>query len=148
MKSGGVRWIINSPGVAGEIVGDEAIVINLEKGIYYSLRGVAADFWKASCGGARSEDALDFLAARYDADRATLEQAWEAFVAELRAEELVRSATAEDAPEPLEAAGPGAGPQVFERPRIEKFEDMRDMLLLDPIHEVSGQGWPNLPAEA
>jgi hypothetical protein len=32
----------------------------------------------------------------------------------------------------------------FEQPVLEKFTDMEDLLLLDPIHEVNLQsGWPN-----
>ena len=34
-------------------------------------------------------------------------------------------------------------PMAFEKPVIEKFSDMQEMLLLDPIHEVSEMGWPN-----
>ncbi|MBN2286366.1 MAG: hypothetical protein JXI43_07950, partial [Tissierellales bacterium] len=31
----------------------------------------------------------------------------------------------------------------FKKPVIDKFEDMQEMLLLDPIHEVNDQGWPH-----
>ena len=33
----------------------------------------------------------------------------------------------------------------FDIPAYQKFDDMQEMLLLDPIHEVSEAGWPNLP---
>jgi hypothetical protein len=33
----------------------------------------------------------------------------------------------------------------FEKPILEKFTDMEDLLLLDPIHEVDvDAGWPNV----
>ena len=35
----------------------------------------------------------------------------------------------------------------FEFPIIEKFTDMQELLLLDPIHEVDEKGWPHQAAE-
>jgi hypothetical protein len=36
----------------------------------------------------------------------------------------------------------------FERPVLQKYSDMQDLLLLDPIHEVDETGWPHaLPPE-
>jgi hypothetical protein len=32
----------------------------------------------------------------------------------------------------------------FEPPILEKYVDMQDLLLLDPIHEVDERGWPNV----
>ena len=32
---------------------------------------------------------------------------------------------------------------TFEHPTIEKYDDMQELLLLDPIHEVDEDGWPN-----
>jgi hypothetical protein len=35
----------------------------------------------------------------------------------------------------------------FEKPGLQKYSDMQDLLLLDPIHEVDEMGWPHaLPA--
>ena len=33
----------------------------------------------------------------------------------------------------------------FTNPVLEKFTDMAELLLLDPIHEVDDSGWPNKP---
>ena len=30
----------------------------------------------------------------------------------------------------------------FEPPRLERYTDMKDYFLLDPIHEVDSAGWP------
>ena len=35
--------------------------------------------------------------------------------------------------------------QHFQSPEIQKFTDMEDLLLIDPIHEVDEEaGWPNI----
>ena len=31
---------------------------------------------------------------------------------------------------------------AFEPPRLERYTDMKDYFLLDPIHEVDTAGWP------
>jgi hypothetical protein len=38
---------------------------------------------------------------------------------------------------------PGPEKPRFEPPILRTFEDMQDLLLLDPIHEVDEMGWPN-----
>ena len=36
------------------------------------------------------------------------------------------------------------GPLIpYEKPKIETFSDMKDLLLLDPIHDVDETGWPS-----
>lgn len=31
---------------------------------------------------------------------------------------------------------------TYTRPEFEKFDDMADQLLLDPIHQIDERGWP------
>jgi len=38
---------------------------------------------------------------------------------------------------------PPAGRPPFVKPILQKYTDMADLLLLDPIHEVGEQGWPH-----
>jgi hypothetical protein len=35
----------------------------------------------------------------------------------------------------------------FEAPRLDRYDDMRDLLLADPIHDADTAGWPNLSAK-
>ena len=32
-------------------------------------------------------------------------------------------------------------------PTLQKYSDMQDLLLIDPVHEVDETGWPNRPAD-
>jgi hypothetical protein len=36
-----------------------------------------------------------------------------------------------------------ASGKIFSVPLLQKYTDMEEMLLLDPIHEVDEQGWPS-----
>ena len=41
----------------------------------------------------------------------------------------------------------GAGPANFEEPLVEAFEDLQELIAIDPVHEVDPlQGWPRRPA--
>jgi hypothetical protein len=34
-------------------------------------------------------------------------------------------------------------PAEYARPALSKFEDVAEMLLMDPVHDVGPAGWPN-----
>jgi hypothetical protein len=42
----------------------------------------------------------------------------------------------------LQGAAPEARAVAFVPPSLAKFQDMQDLLLLDPIHETDEPGWP------
>jgi len=35
----------------------------------------------------------------------------------------------------------------YKAPELDTYEDMQDLILLDPIHEVDESGWPNVADE-
>ena len=68
----------------------------------------------------------------------------ESFLLELEREQLIArangaqpAAAAADPPEPAAAKAP------FEAPRLERYTDMQDIILLDPVHQVDAAGWPH-----
>ena len=132
---------INAPHVIGEVIDDEAIIVNLESGAYYSLRNAGAEAWRLLAGSASMGQVAERIALLFEADPATIEDAVGRLFADLQAEQLIVSAdAATEAPALPDVSGPR---RAFEAPTLEKFTDMADLLLLDPIHEVSPRGWPN-----
>ena len=141
---------VNAPQVIHEAIDGEVIVINLGTGTYYSLKGSAAEIWQLiqEPGGASDGEVADALAARYEAARPTLEDWLERFLAELTEEGLVSRAEAADARggtgavDSASANGQPVGKPILTPPLLEKFTDMQDLVLLDPVHEVDETGWP------
>jgi hypothetical protein len=118
----------NRPAVLDEAFDGEAVLVNLETGRYYALDRTATRWWMALEAG-MSFEAL--VAALPDAGVAELV----AFVVGLDAEQLVR----------LEGELPSSGLAAADAiPRWQVFDDMEDLLRLDPIHdiELDGSGWP------
>jgi hypothetical protein len=84
------------------------------------------------------------MAGRYGVEAPTAQNAVDRFVSELSNEGIIV---------PLETDGPNGHPPAapefatppgaFGPPRLQKFTDMQELLLLDPIHEVDEAGWPH-----
>jgi hypothetical protein len=147
----GAHLKVSAPHVIHEAIEGEVIVINLATGTYYSLRGSAAEAWELikRPEGVRAGQLVSELAARFDAPPSDVRSSFEPFLAELTTEGLV--VWANGAPprgdDPVEVAGGGVsdGKLAFELPRLEKFTDMQELVLLDPVHEVDQVGWPARP---
>jgi Coenzyme PQQ synthesis protein D (PqqD) len=134
-----MRFRANSPFVISETIQGETIIIHLNTGTYYSLQGSGAEVWESIAGAATAPEIAADLAARYAVSAAEAETTVAALMDDLRNEELI---VASDATErdtiPAAAAAGGA----FVAPSLSKFTDMQDLVLLDPVHEVSETGWP------
>ena len=142
MSEGGLR--VNSPHVIHETIDGEVIVINLASGNYYSVKGAGADVWDVieSSPGADQNTIAAAVAARFG--RASDDVALEIgdFLDALRREELVAATGNGAAASMSPPNGAGNGSKPFEPPLLEKYTDMQDLVLLDPVHEVGSTGWP------
>jgi hypothetical protein len=132
--------ITQSPNVAARSFGDEIIVANFITGVYYSLLGSAAQVWDGLMAGQSLPEVSRAVATVGDLDPAEFEQAAAKLVEDLAAENLIEPAT--DAPVTDWTALPPAG-EAFALPVLERFTDMQDLLLLDPVHDVEEMGWPH-----
>ena len=135
----------NSPGVIGEVLDGEAIIVNLDTGAYFSLDGAGALVWQAAQAGVTLADAISLAAARYEGDLQQVAVDITALFQELLSEGLV--VTAEPSEGTVSARLPvpslvGNETTLFSKPVLQKYTDMADLLLLDPIHEVGDEGWP------
>lgn len=119
--------------------------MNLDTGVYYSLVGVGADIWSSLERGGSVSETVERALGRYDAPRPVVEHAVSRFVDELAREELIVAAGSDEAGrvQPVTAEnGNRAASEAFAEPVLNKYTDMQELLLLDPIHEVDEEGWP------
>jgi hypothetical protein len=135
------RFELNAPAVIAETIDGEVMVMNLQAGIYYSVTAEGALIWSALVAGVP----VDILQAGVvrgtgaPADAVAADLA--AFVQRLLDESLLR-------PLSTTTGRPDATPP-FDQPRklyrgfgFERYDDMRAMLVIDPVHEVGEFGWP------
>lgn len=148
----------NAPDVIFEDFGDETILINLQTGHYYSLDPSAMALWDLLSQGVATHEVVEHVEARHPDDDGTIARSIDELVTLLVTEQLLRPATR---PRPLSevvrspSAAPDGAPAggaetgtAFVPPVLAKYDDMAEMLLLDPIHDVADQGWPEVEARS
>jgi len=124
--------------VAHEIIDGEVVVIHFETGSYYSLTGISAQLWQWLASRATRAQMLDALGP-LTADQV---RSVDDFI-----DSLVKEGIIEEAPgEPAAPLAKYGGP--FEEPKFAKYNDMTNLLLSDPIHDVDETGWPNMDPNA
>ena len=134
-----LRFRINSPRVIYETIDGETVIIDFEVGNYYSLRASGADVWECIRQGASANGILAALQMRYEGSEKEIREAFDDFLNHLEQEELI--VQADDAGTDIKLPKPEMK-IPFQKPLLEKFTDMQELLLLDPIHEVDETGWP------
>jgi hypothetical protein len=118
---------IRAPQIVHESVDGEVVAIDFGSGAYFSLRGPAEVVWSALCGD--ESRPLDAVVGDGDPEHVA------AFL-----DQLVDLGLLERTGDPT-GNGHGTGDLV-----VEHFTDMEDLILLDPVHDVSDAGWPNASA--
>ncbi len=147
-----LRYKINAPHIVHEIFEDhEAAIINLKSGNYYSLDPVGASVWARIESGLTIDEIVDELLTLYDGDRAEVGREIGRFVEALQVEQLI-VAGSDTSAQPKGQRGKigsngNGGKIAFTPPILERYNDMQELLLLDPIHEVDETGWPNRKQE-
>ena len=138
------RLRVNVPAVVHQTIDSETVIINLERGIYYSMDRVGVDVWAGIDAGMDLEGVLALVSRRWTGDPDRMRDSVRGLIEQLKTEVLI----VEDGQEggPGDAAGiggpPEAAPGPFEPPVLRKYTDLHDLLLLDPIHQVDEAGWP------
>jgi hypothetical protein len=128
------------PECAAEVLDEEVVALNVESGIYFSMRGLAAALWQDLAAGHPVQMLAD-CAREHGAGAEAVTD----FAAELTRYGLMRAGTAQPTggPSSRELLRSGTHEIVFE-----VFEDMQDLILSDPIHDVDeSMGWPHRAAE-
>ena len=128
--------IENTQQVVSDMIDGEMMLLNMEAGNYYSLTGVGAPLWEHLRSGIEQSELLKALAAAFPQEQVeSLETDLQNFLNSLREESLILEG---------EAGTPATPtfPQDYKAPGLDKYTDLQDLLLIDPIHEADESGWP------
>lgn len=134
-------YVLNNEIVA-ETFDDETVLIDVDRGIYFSMQGCAATIWHAfdvprTPDAACSELATDLP----EAERAMVAQ----LVRDLAEQKLIIAAEGLPA-NPAKPLVPFTAAS-FAVPVLGVFTDLADLIGIDPVHEVDeSAGWPVRPA--
>ena len=128
MVIGAEQYEAATPDVVAEALEGELIVINLDTGVYFQGDRAATTAWEAVISGV----SLDQISGRTQPELTS-------FVNELLQHGLIRPRGPESRPsvQPVNLVVPDG------KLTMRRFDDLADMLALDPVHDVDAvQGWP------
>src|SRR5262245_37424348 len=144
-----LQYHIHNPELVFETIEGETVIVDLGTGSYFSLVGAGSIVWTELTAGRSLDETLTRLNLEFDAAPPEIEKEVRDLLQELARENLIIAVqtTAAD-PKSVESApgGPDERPlskRTFEPPRLQKFADMQELLLLDPVHDVDPTGWPH-----
>ena len=140
-----IRSFKLKPSTVHERFGDETVILNLDSGSYFSAEGTGSVIWNLVSDGASEAVILQHMRAAYAGNGDEIARATAKFLDQLVAESLVEPNTIVDGKGEQASAMAGAPTKskAFSLPVLQKYTDMEEMLLLDPIHEVDEHGWPS-----
>lgn len=154
------RYRVNEPNVVFEAFDEEVVLVNLDSGNYYSVRGSGPAIWIALAAGESPDEIAHRLGATSATAPGEIADQITRFAQNLIEGELLvadddrmvgaRGARSDDGRMVGARGALGAGSALaptsnggaFDPPVLEAYADMQDLLMLDPIHDVDPTGWP------
>ena len=134
-------YTIDQSRAISETLDGETIIIDLESGIYYSLNETGSLVWEYLKSGHSLDQIIQYFVNNYGANVASVEKAILDLLDSLEKNNLVKQSETSSV---LAIEYKNVGKKDFMIPAIQKYEDMQEMLLADPIHDVNNAGWPEL----
>lgn len=135
------RYRLNEPAVVADIIDGEAVIMNLERGNYYSLDRSGAAVWRLIVTGFSAAEIAAAAAARYGLSGAELTPDIVRLMAKLAEEQLIVAIG--DAAIDRKIAADAFPAAVYAPPALAVYSDMKDLLALDPPLPLSK---PNVSA--
>jgi hypothetical protein len=121
---------------------NEVVLANYQNGVYYNLDGSAAQVWLGLKANRTVEEIGSALATATASDVPSITQQVQAFVDSMLAEGLIAEGVADARSETsIEAWAPVLS-GTFVAPEFQRFDNLRELLLMDPVHDAGDEGWP------
>jgi len=137
---------INKSDVSHERLDGEVIVISLAEGLYYSFSGSAADVWWLIQEGYSPDGMVEVLSEVFELPSNDVhELGIDKFIKQALDRGLISSVEQRNvSPKPI--------PHDYARgiwipPSFTEFTDLKDLILVDPIHDTTTLGWPMIRDE-
>jgi len=140
---------INTPHIVYDIIEEETILINLKNGNYYNIDKYGSVIWEILAKSGDIDLFIDVVTQMFHLPAERTKADIGVLITDLLAENLIVPLKVEENSQPPMnensiKATVSAKMTDFQCPVLNKYSDMRDALMLDPIHEVDERGWPTM----
>lgn len=141
------KYILNKPYVVHETIEGETIVMNLKSGFYYSFDGVGPAIWELILQGIVLDEIINLMEEIFPESGFDMQSVVMKFIGLLKENEIIFDEPVSESTNRKFDREHVKNAKVFSEvsirePLFHRFTDMRDVLLLDPIHDVDVKGWP------
>jgi hypothetical protein len=134
------RFCIFDENIISDLFGEEVVLVNLESGMYFSLRTTATQAWIRLQNNYSIDEIIEELGNLYEVTNEELSKQTNDFIQGLIDKKLIKLS---DATEKKPVAINDNQQKVAFMPIVlEVFSDMQEILILDPVHDVDKSGWP------
>jgi hypothetical protein len=146
------RYRIAGAHIAHQDIDGEMIIVDLKMGAYYSIGGGGTAIWNYLSNGLTVDQTVDALSLAHSTDRSEISNSVQELLKTLLQDELVVESSDGEPLQPDSANLKPSERLPMEPVVLEKFSDLSNALIYDPIHDFDQTtGWPNLqvnPASA
>lgn len=136
-------YTIPRPKVVYEVLNSEVIVVDFNTGNYYALLDVAKEIWQLIEKEVPPERIARLLSDHYKVDIERVLHDVRQFFEELLQNGLIELSCGVESvfkeEDPIQIP---FSEGRYDAPKLQTYTDVQNLLLLDPIHEVSEVGWP------
>jgi hypothetical protein len=133
-----IFYTIDTSKIVFEKFEDETVMINLTSGNYYGIMNVGKAILTLMEDGISRQNLLAVISKSYGKEITEVEEDIQEFLTTLVNEGIAQ----------ITEFGSIEFSLIenclnYEKPVLEKFTDMQDLILLDPVHDVNSKGWPH-----
>jgi hypothetical protein len=141
MSNTNLNYLLNSSEISLERLNGEVVIISFNSGNYYSCVGSAADILSLVSKEVDKTLWKEIICSKYKIDDLPVVEV-DLFIDECLKENIIVSVNSK-------LGGMSNLPDDFTRsswntPILKIYKDFQDLLLVDPIHDSSLTGWPEL----
>jgi hypothetical protein len=115
----------------------EIVLVHIESGIYYNLSGLAADLLRHLKEPVEESTVRNWIESL---QASTQEEGFEYLEWLINETIVLKTQTQSDSAHATSALTVDVSSNLW---KYERFDDMADLIRLDPIHDVSDKGWPH-----
>jgi hypothetical protein len=138
-------YLANRDEVTTDQFGAEVFIINFHNGRYYQLRGSGTVIWRLVQSPQTAESIAERLALEFAHLPSDVASNVSDFLNRLETEGLVLRTETQPTAETQDLDVDTD--QGYQLPVIEVFDDLAELITIDPLHDVDGErGWPVKPA--
>ncbi|MHA8066972.1 PqqD family protein [Aquirufa sp. ROCK2-A2] len=136
-----MNYILNKVDLSKEIFDNEAVIINIPSGKYYSVNSESGVVVLRLLENATNKEQIcEYLMARYDCSAVDLSTQVTAFLESLLVEKIIIEISEKE----QATTDISISTQAFKPLLLEIYDDMQELIELDPVHDVTAsKGWPN-----